>query len=155
MIRRAIAADIPAINKLLRQVLDVHADGRPDLFRVGTVKYSNEKLAKILQQPTIPFFVAVDENNNVIGYALCEYRAIKDNQFIHDLNYCYLDDICVDKDQRGKGIGTMLYEHVKQQARADGYEAIRLNVWCLNESAIRFYEKLGLVPLSMIMEENL
>ncbi len=155
MIRTANSKDIPSINKLLHQVLDVHANGRPDIFKSGTSKYSDEKLLKILQDLNSPIFVAVDDNENVVGYALCQYRVIENNPFIHDIRYCYIDDICVDKSLRGQGIGTKLYEYVKRQAKQDGYAAIRLNVWSLNESAIRFYEKLGLTPLSMIMEQSI
>ena len=155
MIRRAVSADIPALNNLLSQVLNVHASARPDIFKQGAVKYSNEKLRTLLETPNAPIFVYIDENNNVVGYAFCQYRTIKDNPYIHDIKYCYIDDICVDKELRRKGIGTKLYEYVKAQAQKDGYQEIRLNVWCLNESAIRFYEKLGLNPLAIIMQQKI
>ena len=41
-IRRATAADIPQIDELLRQVLEVHHAGRPDLFKGGVKKYTDE-----------------------------------------------------------------------------------------------------------------
>ena len=44
MIRRATAADIPQIDELLRQVLEVHHAGRPDLFKGGVKKYTDEEL---------------------------------------------------------------------------------------------------------------
>ena len=155
MIRNAKFEDTPAINNLLRQVLDVHAEKRPDIFKVGTAKYSDEKLQTIIQNPATPIFVAVNFQGEVVGYAFCQYRNIEGSAMLHDIKYCYIDDICVDKAVRGQGVGTKLYEYVKQQAQADGYTAIRLNVWCLNDTAIRFYQKLGLEPLSMIMEQNI
>ena len=155
MIRKATERDIPAINKLLHQVLEVHYNGRPDIFKSGTAKYSDEKLSALLKTPTAPIFVAVDEKDRVMGYAFCQYRVIKDSPFIQDVKYCYIDDICVDKNLRKQGIGRQLYEYVKTQAPKDGCTEIRLNVWCLNESAIRFYQKLGLTPLSMIMEQKI
>ncbi len=39
-LRRAPAPDINAIMALLRQVNDVHAHGRPDLFIKGKTKYT-------------------------------------------------------------------------------------------------------------------
>ena len=155
MIRKAITADIPALNNLLEQVLQVHAQGRPDIFKSSGAKYSNEKLQDILKNPNTPIFVAEDTNGQVVGYAFCQYRAIKDSAFIRDVKYCYLDDLCVDINHRAQGIGTQLYNYVKEQALKDGYPSVRLNVWCLNGTAIRFYEKLGLTPLSMIMEQKL
>ena len=49
LIRRAVSADIPSLHRLLRQVLEVHHAGRPDLFRGGVTKYTDEELAVLLQ----------------------------------------------------------------------------------------------------------
>ena len=38
-IRRADERDIAGINKLLYQVHRIHAEGRPDIFRLGNKKY--------------------------------------------------------------------------------------------------------------------
>ncbi|MCH4219255.1 MAG: hypothetical protein LKF65_03225 [Lactobacillus delbrueckii] len=43
-IRRAQVKDIPAIMKLLSQVLEIHASIRPDIFIPGTTKYTVEEL---------------------------------------------------------------------------------------------------------------
>lgn len=45
-IRKAEPRDIPRILELLLQVLEVHAAGRPDLFKSGTTKYSPRSLRK-------------------------------------------------------------------------------------------------------------
>ena len=58
-IRRATAADIPQIDELLRQVLEVHHAGRPDLFKGGVKKYTDEELKAILANDQTPVFVAV------------------------------------------------------------------------------------------------
>ena len=41
-IRRAEERDLPGIRKLLFQVNQLHADGRPDLFKGPATKYSAE-----------------------------------------------------------------------------------------------------------------
>ena len=56
-IRRATAADIPQIDELLRQVLEVHHAGRPDLFKGGVKKYTDEELKAILANDQTPVFV--------------------------------------------------------------------------------------------------
>ena len=43
-IRRAQEKDMPRIDELLTQVNLVHHRGRPDLFRYGTRKYTDEEL---------------------------------------------------------------------------------------------------------------
>ena len=39
-IKRAVKEDIGDIDRLLRQVLEVHHNGRPDLFKTDTKKYT-------------------------------------------------------------------------------------------------------------------
>ena len=41
-IRRAEEKDIPRLHELLGQVLQIHADIRPDIFIPGTTKYTDE-----------------------------------------------------------------------------------------------------------------
>ena len=61
MIRDAKEKDIPRILKLLEQVLQIHADMRPDIFIPGTTKYTIDELREILKNKEKPIFVAVDE----------------------------------------------------------------------------------------------
>ena len=58
-IRRATSRDLVGVHSLLSQVLTVHAEGRPDLFRAGTRKYTDEELLGIFADDARPVFVAV------------------------------------------------------------------------------------------------
>lgn len=150
-IRTANENDMPALHHLLKQVNRVHHDGRPDLFKLGE-KYTDEELAAILKDSTKPIFVAVDEQDNVKGYAFCVYKETKGNTLLHDLRTLYIDDLCVDETCRGQHIGRALFDHVKAFAKENGFYNLTLNVWSLNESARRFYEKCGLKPQRTTME---
>ena len=72
-IRRAMETDIEGINHLLCQVLNVHHQGRPDIFKNDTKKYTDEELLQIISNDTKPIFVAVDKDEKVVGYAFCMY----------------------------------------------------------------------------------
>ena len=67
-IRRANENDIPRLLELLEQVLQIHADIRPDIFIPGTTKYTNEELTQMIKDDTKPIYVAADENDNCLGY---------------------------------------------------------------------------------------
>ena len=58
MIRRAVDADIPALDRLLFQVHQVHHEARPDLFKAGAKKYTDAQLKAILADDKTPVFVA-------------------------------------------------------------------------------------------------
>ena len=150
-IRPAAEADIPGLMKLLRQVLQVHHLGRPDLFRPDAAKYTPEELQAILADPQRPVFAAV-EGGQVLGYAFCIFQQAVGSHILTDVKSLYIDDLCVDEDIRGRGIGRALYSHVRSYAREQGCYNVTLNVWACNESALKFYEKLGLKPQKIGME---
>ena len=154
-IRRAEERDMEGINSLLFQVLMVHHNGRPDLFKAGCKKYTDEELKAIIHDDGTPIFVAVDEENQVAGYAFCIFQQHIDNNILTDIKTLYIDDLCVDENIRGQHIGKRLYEHVLQFARERECYNVTLNVWSLNESAMKFYEACGLVPQKIGMEKIL
>ena len=154
-IRKANEHDIAGINALLYQVHRIHAEGRPDIFRLGNKKYNDEELCAIISDNNTPIFVAVNEDEKVLGYAFCIYEEVKDSTSLMDRKTVYIDDLCVDAAERGQHIGTALYEHVLEESKREGCVAVTLNVWCLNEGAMRFYEKCGMKPLKVVMEQSL
>ena len=151
-IRRATAADIEGIDKLLYQVNMVHHNGRPDLFKAGGRKYTDEQLLALLADDTRPVFAAVDEEGHVLGYAFCILQQHPDDNILTDIKTLYIDDLCVDEEIRGQHIGRRLYEYVKRYAKETGCYNLTLNVWACNESARKFYERCGLVPQKYGME---
>lgn len=154
-IRQAKNLDIPGLNKLLHQVLMVHHNGRPDLFKANVTKYTNDQLQEIIRDPYRPIFVAVDDNEEVLGYCFCVHIQHINDNILTDIKTLYIDDLCVDETQRGKHIGSTLYNYVVNWAKQNNYYNITLNVWSLNESAMKFYEKCGLIPQKIGMEKIL
>ena len=154
MIRRAEIKDIDGINKLLHQVLQIHHEGRPDIFKPNAKKYTDSELAEILGDDNRPIFVSV-EGEEVLGYAFCVFTQHKDNNILTDIKSLYIDDICVDESIRGKHIGSSLYNFVQDFARANGCYNITLNVWSCNPTAMAFYEKCGMISQKVVMEKIL
>ena len=153
-VRPAREQDIPAIMELLRQVNRVHADGRPDLFRYGT-KYSAEELSAILKQEQTPVFVCEDAGGGILGHGFCVLQRPENTRLLQDVLTLYIDDICVDESARGRSVGRALYEHILAFARQKGCHNVTLNVWSCNPGAMKFYEKMGLVPYKVCMEQVL
>lgn len=151
-IRRAEIKDMDGINKLLFQVLEVHHKGRPDLFKSHAKKYTDEELKAIIEDDNTPIFVGVDEKEQVLGYAFCIFKQLPHDNILTDIKTLYIDDLCVDEEVRGQHVGKRLYEYVLQFAKDSGCYNLTLNVWSLNESAMKFYEKCGLVPQKVGME---
>ena len=152
IIRRATEKDMPRIHELLSQVEEVHHKIRPDLFKAGGRKYTDEELARIIADDNRPILAAVDENDALLGYAFCKFQQYQGNNIMTDIKTLYVDDLCVDETLRGQHIGRALFEHVKTFAKENGFYNLTLNVWSLNDSARRFYESCGLRPQRTTME---
>ena len=151
-VRMASERDIERIHELLSQVAMVHHKGRPDLFKYGQRKYTDEQLKEILKDQNRPIFAAVDENDRLLGYAFCIFQQHLNDNILTDIKTLYIDDLCVDESLRGAHIGTAIYDAVLSFAREQGCYNVTLNVWSCNESAMRFYQARGLKPQKVGME---
>ena len=152
MIRRAENRDIPRLHELLSQVLEVHAEGRPDIFIPGTRKYTDGELEEILKDDSRPVFVSTDETDTALAYAFCVLQRTEGANNLRDMTTLYIDDLCVDSACRGRHIASELFAYVKDYAASLGCYHLTLNVWELNEGARKFYEAMGMKPLKTTME---
>lgn len=150
-IRFAKPQDVPGIIKLLQQVGRIHHQGRPDLFRATAQKYGPSQVLEMMDKPDSPIFVAVEENK-VLGYGFCVMEKYQQNPVMNDRLTLYIDDLCVQEAYRGKHIGTAIYQEIIRYAKHCGCYNVTLNVWSCNESAMKFYESLGLKPQKIGME---
>ena len=153
-IRRAENCHIPGLIRLLYQVGDVHHKIRPDIFRSGAIKYTERDLEVLLADETRPVFVAL-EGDQVLGYCFCQIETYAGSTVLTDRTEIYIDDLCVEENCRGQGIAKALYGYTCDWARGLGCAFVTLNVWCGNDGAMKFYEKMGLTPRKVFMEIKL
>ena len=151
-ISRAQIKDIPAIIKLLSEVLELHAAIRPDIFKPGTTKYTNDELAKLIKDDQKPIYVAVNDEDEVLGYVFTQLQEQPFSTNMVQFKSLFIDDLCVDSAARSQGVGRALLDFVKEEGKRLGCYEITLNVWAGNDSAIRFYEKNGLKTKETTME---
>lgn len=150
-IRFARPEDVAGILALLRQVGRVHHEGRPDIFRKGAQKYGASQVLAMLDSGKTPIFVAA-EDGKVLGYGFCMFKEYKNDPVIADHTSLYIDDLCVDENCRGQGIGKAIYQEILRYAAMRKVYNVTLNVWSCNPNAMKFYESLGLQPQKIGME---
>ena len=154
MIRRAEPRDLATVDRLLSQVLAIHAEIRPDLFIPGTRKYTDSELLTIFADERSPVFVAEDADG-VQGYCFCQLQERRGLNNMPDGRELYIDDLCVDEAARGRQVGRQLYDYVCAYAKNLGCGAITLNVWEGNSAARAFYERMGMTVRKTVMETKL
>jgi len=153
-IQRAENRHIPGLIRLLYQVGGVHHDIRPDIFRDRAIKYTEKDLETLLLDENRPVFVALD-GETVRGYCFCVIEDCRGTTVLTDRVEIYIDDLCVEETCRGQGIAKQLYAHVCAWAKDLGCAFVTLNVWCGNDGAMKFYEKMGMTPRKIFMEIKL
>ena len=105
------------------------------------VRMTEERLAGNLfgPRPYAEVAIAEDETGRPLGFAL----------FFHNFSTflglpgIYLEDLYVRPDQRGRGVGRALLEHLARLARQRGCGRLEWSVLDWNEPAIGFYRRLG------------
>ena len=131
--------DFKEVNKLAKQVHDLHVKWRPDLFLSIDEVISIEEFEKMIQNKEIIIAKIQDE---IVGYTTFNIKE-KDKQGFRYKKQLQIDAICVNEKNRGNGIGKELLEYVKKYAKENGCTDIYLTVNKENKNAIKVYEKFG------------
>lgn len=131
VIRKGGAGDI---NSLLALIKDL-AEYEKAAHEVSTTA---EELARDFAAGRFEFLVAELSGNGIIGISLYypRYSTWK--------GYCYyLEDLYVKSEFRGHGYGKQLLVATAERAREAGAKRLDWQVLDWNDSAVKFYEKLG------------
>jgi len=151
VIRRARPGDHLLIRELQQEIAALHYEGRPDLFQKEGRFYSEEEFARLLANPDEFIWIA-EADGKAVGYAFALVQRARNNATFRDFNRFYIDDVCVSSACQRQGIGRMLMDECKRQARLSHCHTIDLGVWSFNQNAIAFYESCGLKERERRME---
>lgn len=132
-IRFAQRKDVSQIIELCKE----HAD-------YEKVDYEGENKSVLLsnflfkKNPSLKCLI-VKHENIIIGYAtFIKQFSTFDTDF-----YIYLDCLFLKNKNRGKGIGLLLMEKIKEYAKAENCTIIQWQTPSFNKKAIDFYRKIG------------
>jgi GNAT superfamily N-acetyltransferase len=133
VIRRFGRGDVAAVLGLLREFADF--EKLTDYLEVTEERIER---AFFVDGSTVEGLVAVSADT-MVGYAFFfpNFASFRGQRGF------YLEDIYVTKHARGKGVGEALLRELARLAESRGYERVDFLVLDWNESAMRFYKKLG------------
>ena len=153
MVRFAVPEDAAQINRLRKQVNDLHVAGRPDLFKPGFSPEIQEYLN--LYWNSEAHYAAVDEEaGRIAGMVMVDYIFRPEGPYSLERKFVHIAEIGVDPAFRRQGVGRRLMEFVKADAREKGYRRIELDVWAFND-ALAFYEAEGFTVFRRFLEMDL
>ena len=129
-IRQAMQADCANIMDLVRE-LALYEKAPEEV----TVSLEHFEQSGFGPQPVWWAYVA-ELDEKIVGFALyyIRYSTWKGQMM-------YLEDIIVTEEQRGKGIGKLLFDRLVEECREKGFCGMAWQVLDWNSPAINFYEK--------------
>lgn len=139
-IEQATAEDIPQLADLLTLLFTQEADFRPDRER------QMHGLRLIVEAPDRGRIFIARIGGKIVGMVSLLFTV----STAEGGPACWLEDMVVQPDQRGNGIGSRLLEHAVCHAKTHGFTRITLLTDQTNEQALRFYQRHGFRPSAMM-----
>ena len=151
MVRIAELADLEQINRLRKQVNDIHVENRPDIFKAGFSQELQDHAAEMINAANKDILLC--ERDGILCGILCAeciYR--KESPFNKEHCFYHIEEIVVDEKYRRQGVATELMNFAKSEAKRLEMPRIVLDVWTFNENALAFYESVGMHTFRQWME---
>ena len=137
LLRPARIEDYEEINKIARQVCQLHASWGNGI--AVDYPYPMDWLQELLAADGL-YVACLD--NRVVGYIRFYFWTSSGPSAV-TRKMISIDDIGVEESLRHQGIGKRIMKDLQQLAQEEGCSAISLYVDAPNTSAIAFYEKCG------------
>ena len=144
--RKMIAADVRNAFEMLSAFLteDEHYLASSAAYGDRGLRGLNDAFYLFLERPELGFVWMAYDDRGLAGICVVCYAISTSLGTV----VAKLDDVSVQVDRRGTGVGTAMVEQLKEELRGQSVMRIDVAVHMDNPEAKRFYEKLGFVPLN-------
>ena len=137
-VRVAREADVPAIVTFIKDLATYERE--PD-----AVKVTVDQLQSVLfGEPPAAYALVAEVDGQVGGFALYFLNF----STWEGVSGIYLEDLYVQPEHRGAGLGQALLTSLAELAVSRGYARVEWSVLDWNQPAIDFYRRMGAVPMS-------
>ena len=153
-IRFAEKEDLENVNKLRKQVNDLHTAGKPEIFKPGFSKELSDHIYTIFADPRQKI-VVYEIDGAIRSFAVINHITKPENPFMYVRDYLDIDEFCVDEAFRRKGLATEMIAFIRDYAKAEGFDRLELNMWEFNRDALEFYEAVGFNTYRRYLEMKL
>lgn len=118
-----------AIPKLISQLSTSYQINNPHLW-----------LNKVLNHKTTDLFIATNDKKQILGILLLVAYPLPE-----EFTRSWIEDVIVDQDFRGLGIGEKLVKAALKRAKVKGYKQVNLTSSAKRLAANALYQKLGFI----------
>ena len=136
------------VNRLARQVHEMHVSWRPDLFTMPEELFPEERFLELIGKREL-YVAKLD--GNVVGYAQTAIRTIESPELCPRKIFL-IQQFCVDESVRGHGIGTQMAAELRLLSKAFRCSDMMLCVYPQNDAAVSFWQKCGFMIQNINMQ---
>jgi len=148
-IRFAKEKDYNQVEKIMKQVQEMHTEWRPDVYKNVEVVLPFDMYMDYVDNQE--FIVATLDNKEVVGTLKYSTRNISGGPMV-DRKVMFIDSMGVDEHYRGQGIGRKLFAFARNICEEQDCDGLELQVNAKNAAAKKMYEKYGFTEKSVNME---
>jgi ribosomal protein S18 acetylase RimI-like enzyme len=135
--------DIHSLAILNKEVQNLHAKARPDLFKLDPdLDEMADFFSEMLDDGDNRIFINRIDGQPV-AYLYCQIIRRPGNAFMFPYSVVYIHHIAVKMNLRGRGCGRKLIQAVYQLANDEDIPQVALDVWSFNSNAQAFFNRMG------------
>ena len=142
-VRLAGPTDLGAVSALMDQQNRYHAELIAHIIKrvepSDTEKWCAEKLA----DPAYMIFLAESAAGEPAGLLMLHDKHYEETETTHGVVLAFVDELFVAAPVRRRGVARKLVAAGRDYAKEQGFAALSLNVWGVNELAVDAYNALG------------
>jgi len=144
VVRPALPSDSTEIGLLFNEFFDFHKTLDDHFSRCAdSDQIFSRYIDQSLTDEKYRILVAVD-GSSIAGYCI---GIIRDRPPVYEeKKFGELDSLAISAKYRNHGVGSLLFSEVKKWFFAQGIDRIEIMVSLANESAFRFWRKMGFAP---------
>ena len=143
-IRLATAEDSAGFVRVARETHLHHVALLPEIFREVENAFWEEYFASMIAAPE-SWIMLAERKGEIAGYATMRLRHVSMPIQVPQ-TWAHIDNFGVAAAARLHGVGRELFAACVAWARESGANSLDLDCWEANQSAMRFYEAMGMRP---------
>ncbi len=141
----ASPADVDTLARLNQHVHRLHVEAVPHFFKLPNQQEAVIFFSELLGKDNCRAFIAYIEGT-AVGYILITTGERPVNAFSFARRWLYIDQISVEPNWQGQGVGRELMNAALQYAREAGIDDIEVDTWAFNTPAQSFFQSMGFQP---------
>ncbi|MGF2615844.1 GNAT family N-acetyltransferase [Rossellomorea aquimaris] len=151
IIREAGLKDYSSLKPLHKEVHDIHAEARPDKYKRTEETLDKTYYDELISSSDSKVYI-VEDQGEIAGFTILKKTWPPKWDIKVQAPVVFMHDLGVKDSYRRRGIARLLFEKAVEFTKECGAVSLELGVWEFNQSAIDFYEKMGMTTQARKME---